>query len=245
MKASFDGTGEVLLITGGANGIGAALAAAAARAGSTVVVFDIDIKDCPLAGTPGIQLVEVDVTDRVGVWTAVDEIVDRYCRIDGLVAAAVVGPRIPVLDTDATQWTSAFEVNLHGVVWTCQAVMPHMVQARRGSVIVFTSGLALTGYPSAAAYSASKAAVIGFAKSLAAEVAEHRVRVNVVSPGVIDTPQFRAANRDADLDHWRHTTGVGDPDDVVGPLLFLLSDAAGMTGSTLTRERAFPRLATF
>src|SRR6266540_4324559 len=136
MKASFDGTGEVLLITGGARGIGAALAGAAARAGATVVVFDIDLKDADL---PGVELVGVDVTDRSAVWTAVDEVVDRHGRIDGLVAAAVVGPRMPVLDTDATQWTAALEVNLHGVVWTCQAVVPHMVRARRGSVIVFTS----------------------------------------------------------------------------------------------------------
>jgi NAD(P)-dependent dehydrogenase (short-subunit alcohol dehydrogenase family) len=62
---------------------------------------------------------------------------------------------------------------------------------------------------------------------------------------VIDTEQFRAANIGADLEHWRETLGVGDPEDVVGPLLFLLSDAAAMTGSQLTRERAFARLETF
>jgi NAD(P)-dependent dehydrogenase (short-subunit alcohol dehydrogenase family) len=68
------------------------------------------------------------------------------------------------------------------------------------------------------------------------------VRVNVVAPGVLDTEQFRSANVGADRAFWQDTIGVGDPEDVVGPLLFLLSDAAAMTGSVLTRERAFARL---
>jgi NAD(P)-dependent dehydrogenase (short-subunit alcohol dehydrogenase family) len=143
---------------------------------------------------------------------------------------------------DPADWTRTLQVNLDGVVWVCQAVVPHMVKRAAGSVVVFTSGLAATGFPQAAAYASSKAALTAFARTLAAEVAEHRVRVNIVAPGVIDTDQFRAANAGADLDHWRETTGIGDPADVVGPLLFLLSDAAAMTGSQLTRERAFARL---
>jgi NAD(P)-dependent dehydrogenase (short-subunit alcohol dehydrogenase family) len=242
MKAVFDATGDVIVVTGGARGIGAALAAACARHGATVVVLDIDLSDSPLTGTPGVELVEVDVSDRTAVSRAIDGVIERYDRIDGLVAAAVVQPRTPVLLTDPAEWTRALRVNLDGVVWTCQAVVPHMVEQKSGSVVVFTSGIALSGYPEAAAYTASKAALIAFAKTLAAEVADDRVRVNVVSPGVIDTAQFRAANVGTDLEHWRQTTGIGDPEDVVGPLLFLLSDAANMTGSQLTRERVFPRL---
>ena len=114
-----------------------------------------------------------------------------------------------------------------------------------GSVVVFTSGMAVTGYAGAAAYASSKAALIAFAKTLAAEVAQDRVRVNVAAPGVIDTEQFRGANAGADREHWQDTIGIGDPEDVVGPLLFLLSDAAAMTGSVLTRERAFAKLTNF
>ena len=240
MKLSFDATGEVVVITGGAQGIGAALAAAVNAAGGTAVVFDV-VKPAD----PVVEYVEVDVTDRSSVAAAVAGVVERHERIDGLVAGAAVQPRSPVLELDAVEWSRTLQVNLDGVVWACQAVVPHMVARRSGSVVVFTSGMASTGYPEASAYAASKAALVAFAKSLAAEVAGHRVRVNVVAPGVIDTEQFRAANTGPDREHWRDTIGIGDPEDVVGPLLFLLSDAAAMTGSVLTRERAFAKLATF
>jgi NAD(P)-dependent dehydrogenase (short-subunit alcohol dehydrogenase family) len=241
MRVTFDATGEVVVITGGARGIGAALAAAVGKRGGTAVVFDLT----PGPEAPGVEYVEVDVSDRDAVLKAVNGVIERHGRIDGLVAGAAVQPRSAVVDTDPDEWTHTLKVNLDGVVWVCQAVVPQMVEQRSGSVIVFTSGMAATGFPGAAAYASSKAALGAFARSLAAEVAEHRVRVNVIAPGVIDTEQFRSANIGADLEHWRETLGVGDPEDVVGPLLFLLSDAAAMTGSQLTRERAFARLETF
>ena len=240
MKVRFDATGEVVVITGGARGIGAALAAAVNASGGTAIVFDVLKPD-----DPAVEYVEVDVADRSAVQAAVSGVLERYGRIDGLVAGAAVQPRSPVLEHDPAEWSRALQVNLDGVVWTCQAVVPHMVSRRSGSVVVFTSGLAATGYPGASAYAAGKAALVAFAKSLAAEVAEDRVRVNVVAPGVLDTAQFREANAGADREHWRDTIGIGDPEDVVGPLLFLLSDAAAMTGSLLTRERAFAKLTTF
>jgi len=129
--------------------------------------------------------------------------------------------------------------DLDGVVWAVQAVLPTMRAQRSGSIVVFSSGLAHMGRAEAAAYAASKGALLPFVRSLAAEVAADRVRVNVLWPGVIDTPQFQAANPGAERQHWLETTGIGEPEDVVGPLLFLLSDAASMSGSTLTRDRVF------
>jgi NAD(P)-dependent dehydrogenase (short-subunit alcohol dehydrogenase family) len=240
MKVSFDATGEVVVITGGAQGIGASLATAVQAAGGTAVVFDV-----VAPANDSIEYVEVDVADRSSVQAAVDGVIERHGRIDGLVAGAAVQPRSAVLKLDPAEWTRVLQVNLDGAVWACQAVVPHMVARRSGSVVVFTSGMATTGYAGTSAYAASKAALVAFAKSLAIEVAEHRVRVNVVAPGVIDTEQFRGANVGADRDHWHDTIGIGDPEDVVGPLLFLLSDAAAMTGSVLTRERAFAKLSSF
>jgi len=239
VKVNFDATGEVVVITGGAQGIGAALAAAVNAAGGTAVVFDVS------RPARGIEYVEVDVADRTAVEAAVSGVLERYGRIDGLVAGAAVQPRSAVLEMDPAEWTRTLQVNLDGVVWACQAVVPHMVARQSGSVVVFTSGMAATGYAGAAAYAASKAALVAFAKTLAAEVAAARVRVNVVAPGVIDTEQFRGANVGADREHWRDTIGIGEADDVVGPLLFLLSDAAALTGSLLTRERAFAKLTSF
>lgn len=236
MKATFRADGEVLVVTGGANGIGAALARGYAQAGGTAVVFDVVTGD----GLDGVDQRIVDVADRAAVQDAVAAVVADHGAIDALVAGAAVQPRSDVVDMPADEWRQTLAVNLDGVHWCCQAVLPQMIERRRGAIVVFASGLAHMGRAQASAYAASKGALIAYAKSLAAEVAPHRVRVNTVFPGVIDTPQFRAANpTGGEREHWERTTGVGQPEDVVGPLLFLLSDAATMTGSTLTRDRAY------
>lgn len=240
MKATFDATGEVLIVTGGARGIGAAAARAFASSGGTAIVFDVAEPERP--GVPGVEHVTVDVGDRAAVHEAVAEVLSRHGRVDGLIAGAAVQPRVDVADMTEQSWRHAIGVNLDGVVWACQAVLPAMIAARRGTILVFASGLAHNGRAQASAYAASKGALISFAKSLAAEVAPHRIRVNTVFPGVIDTEQFRAANPPGgEREHWEKTTGIGTPEDVAGPLLFLLSDAATMTGSTLSRDRAYPR----
>ncbi|MCH5676630.1 SDR family NAD(P)-dependent oxidoreductase [Streptomyces gilvus] len=239
MKVRFDASGEVLVVTGGAHGIGAALARGYAAAGGTVAVLDVSPAE-ELDGVEGIEQYRTDVSDRDAVLTAVGKIVAAHGRVDALVAGAAVQPRTPVVDTRPEEWRRTLAVNLDGVVWSCQAVLPHMIEQRSGAIVVFASGLAHMGRAEASAYAASKGALIPFAKSLAAEVAGHRVRVNTVFPGVIDTPQFQAANpTGGEREHWERTTGIGTPEDVVGPLLYLLSEAATMTGSTLTRDRAF------
>lgn len=239
MRAAFDASGELLIVTGGANGIGAGLARGYAEAGGTAVVFDVVHGDA-LDGVARVEQVQVDVSDRDAVDAAVAAVINRHGRVDALVAGAAVQPRSDVATMDPQEWRRTLAINLDGVVWSCQAVLPHMTSARRGAILVFASGLAHMGRAQASAYAASKGALIAFAKSLAAEVADDRVRVNTVFPGVIDTPQFQAANpTGGEREHWQKTTGIGTPEDVVGPLLFLLSDAATMTGSTLTRDRAF------
>lgn len=237
MRAEFRAEGDVVIVTGGASGIGAATAAAIVEAGGMAVSFDLNA-----CGRPGVLSVEVDVSDRQAVHDAVERVVLEHGSVSGLVASAAIQPRIDVVTTTEDEWRRVMDVDLNGVVWACQAVLPTMIENHRGSIVLFTSGLASVGRAGAAAYAASKGAMIPFAKSLAAEVAEHRVRVNVIAPGVIDTPQFQSANpTGGEREHWTHTTGIGLPEDVVGPLLFLLSDAASMTGSLITRDRAYTR----
>lgn len=237
MRATFDASGSVTVVTGGSNGIGLAAARALAAAGGTVHVLDVVPPAEEVQGD--VHHLRTDVADRA----ALLDLAGRLGPVDGLLCCAVVQPRTPVLETSPEEWQRVIDVNLNGVVWACQAFVPGMVERGHGSVVLFTSGLATTGYPRASAYASSKGAIQAFARSLAKEVASSGVRVNLLSPGVIDTPQFRSANPGADLEHWRATTGIGVPEDVVGSILFLLSDAANLTGSLLTREMAFPRRA--
>jgi 3-oxoacyl-[acyl-carrier protein] reductase len=241
MRARFEADGDVIVVTGGASGIGRALARAAAAAGASVVVCDVDAAAMAgLSGVAGISTRRLDVADRDQVFAAMGAIAHEFGRIDGLVCAAAVQPRAAVHLMDAAEWQRVLRVNLDGVVWCYQAVIAGMIARRSGSIVAFTSGLAHQGWPEASAYAASKAALIAFAKSAAKEVAQHRVRFNLIAPGVIDTPQYRQANAGADDARWRASVGVGAPEDAVGPLLFLLSDQATMTASIISRDFAYP-----
>jgi 3-oxoacyl-[acyl-carrier protein] reductase len=241
MRAHFNFDDSVIVITGGANGIGRALAEAAAQAGGRVVILDLDraAMDVAAAASPLISCRPVDVGDRAAVFAAVADIEREFGRIDGLVCGAAIQPRKPVHEMSGEEWTRVLRINLDGVVWCFQAVINGMIARRRGAIVAFSSGLAHQGWPQASAYAASKGGLIGFVKSAAKEVAQYRVRFNLISPGVIDTPQYRAANAGADDASWKASLGVGQPRDVVGPLMFLLSDAATMTASILSRDTAY------
>jgi 2-hydroxycyclohexanecarboxyl-CoA dehydrogenase len=241
MRVRFDFEGSVLTITGGANGIGRALAVSAAEAGARVVILDLDqgAMDATARLNPRIAAMHLDVGDRDAVISTFGRIQREYGRIDGLVCGAAIQPRTAVHEMDPAEWRKVMAINLDGVVWCYQAVIGGMIARRSGSIVAFSSGLAGQGWPLASAYAASKGGLIAFVKSAAKEVAQHRVRFNLIAPGVIDTPQYRAANAGEDNERWRASTGIGDPEDVVGPLMFLLSDAATMTASTLSRDTAY------
>jgi 2-hydroxycyclohexanecarboxyl-CoA dehydrogenase len=242
MKITFDGTGEVVVITGGGNGIGRSLAIAANDAGARVVVCDLDQDAMRQLQRehPPISTRLLDVSDRNRVSAEFAEIERQFGSIDGLVCGAAIQPRCTVAEMDASEWERVIDINLNGVVWCCKAAIPSMVRRRKGSIVAFSSGMAHQGWPKASAYAASKGALIAFVKSVAKEVAKDRVRINLIFPGVIDTPQYRAANAGVDDERWRSSLGVGSPHDVVGPLLFLLSDAATMTASIISRDFAYP-----
>lgn len=242
MKARFEADGDVIVITGGANGIGRALADAVVRVGGRVVICDVDEKAMAEAEAANALIAtrRLDVSDRDAVMKTFAEIEAEFGRIDGLVCAAAIQPRNLVHETTPDEWRRVISINLDGVVWCYQAVVNGMIKRRRGSIIAFSSGLAHQGWPEASAYAATKGALIAFVKSAAKEVARHRVKVNLIAPGVIDTPQYRAANEGPDHERWKNSIGVGTPDDVVGPLLFLLSDAASMTASVISRDLAYP-----
>lgn len=241
MKARFEADGDVIVVTGGANGIGRALALGAAKVGAKVVVCDVDAAalEALKKENAAIDARRLDVGDRDAVMATLGDVERTHGRIDGLVCAAAIQPRHLVHETPPEEWRRVMAINLDGVVWCYQAVIAGMIRRRRGSIVAFSSGLAHQGWPQASAYAATKAALIAFTKSAAKEVAKHRVKFNLIAPGVIDTPQYRAANEGADHERWLASTGVGTPEDVVGPLLFLLSDAGTMTASLLSRDLAY------
>jgi 3-oxoacyl-[acyl-carrier protein] reductase len=239
MRARFEAEGDVIVVTGGANGIGRALACAAVQAGARVVVCDVDEAAMVTLSDVGISTRRLDVADRAEVLATLADVERRFGRIDGLVCAAAIQPRSAVHEMAPAEWERVLRTNLDGVVWCYQAVIAGMIARRSGSIIAFTSGLAHQGWPGASAYAASKAALIAFAKSAAKEVAPHRVRFNLIAPGVIDTPQYRSANAGADDARWRASVGVGQPEDAVGALMFLLSDQATMTASIISRDFAY------
>jgi len=242
MKARFEADGDVIVITGGGNGIGRGLALGAAKTGARVIVCDVN--EAAMASLtaehPNISALRLDVGDRDAVFKVFAGIEREHGRIDGLVCGAAIQPRRAVHEMPPEEWQRVIRTNLDGVVWCYQAAIGGMIKRRRGSIVAFSSGLAHQGWPEASAYAATKGALIAFVKSAAKEVAQHRVKFNLIAPGVIDTPQYRAANAGADHERWRASTGVGTPEDVVGPLLFLLSDAATMTASLLSRDFAYP-----
>lgn len=238
MHADFDFTGGVVIITGGANGIGAALARRCAGAGATVIVADVqDDAGTALAAEdhgPGrIEFEHLDVSSESEVTRVFSAVHERHGRIDGLVCAAIIQPIAEVAAVDPDDWQRVLSINVNGVVWACRAVLPAMTAQRSGSIIVFSSGTADMGKAGSSPYTTSKGAVAAFAKTLAREVAGSRIRVNVCRPGIIDTPQFRAANPGMD------TSRLDGPEEPVGPLMFLLSDAATMSGSMVTREMSW------
>jgi 3-oxoacyl-[acyl-carrier protein] reductase len=226
-----------VVITGGANGIGAVTAREAAKAGARVVVLDLDENAGKAVADEHVNITfrTLDVANHDEVLATVEQIVADHGRIDGLVCCAIVQPIVPVLELTPETLSAVFDVNVAGVVWMSKAVAPVMARQNSGSIVYFASGVVEIGKPNSTPYAASKGAVAGFARSFAKEIAPYGVRVNLCRPGIIDTPQYRAANPGADF------STLDRPEDAVGPVMFLLSDDATMTNSIVTREGTLPR----
>lgn len=234
---AFEFTGKVIAITGGASGIGAATARAAAEAGARVAVLDVndEMGAAIAAEHENISFQHVDVADHDAVTGAIQQLVEQTGRLDGLVCCAIVQPLIPVIEMTPEQLRRVLAINVEGVFWACKAAAPVMMRQGSGSIVLFVSGTAEMGKPDSSPYTASKGAVAGFAHTFAKEIQPYGVRVNMLRPGIIDTPQFRGSNPNADY------TKFDKPEDVVGPALFLLSEYATMTNSLVTREGSVPK----
>lgn len=242
MNMDFDFSGEVVVVTGGGSGIGAGFCKGCAAAGATVIAADIDGEAAQRVSKesegPGeIEGIELDVSSSADVEDFFEDVLNRHGQVDALIQSAAVQPRKPIIEMGREEWLKVMDVNLNSAFYMAQAVVPSMIERRKGSIVTFTSGLAKTGWAGASAYATTKAAIVAFTKSLAHELVSHNVRANVIAPGVTDSPLFTGPNTEEEQEYFRQQKGVGTVDDVVDLLMFLISDASDtLTGSVLDRE---------
>lgn len=244
----YDFRGQVLVVTGGASGIGAGICKAFADVGGTAICLDVNeqmamqLQDS-YSGPGSLKSFFLDVRDSKQVDIMFKQLIGEYHRIDGVVMSAAVQPRMNIADMNDEDWHKVMDINLSGVFYCARAIVPHMKSRRRGSIITFSSGLALQGWAATSAYAATKAGLIGFTKSLAREMVPYHVRANVIHPGITDSPLFTGTKTPEELEFFKKSDGaMGTVDDVVQLLLFLLSDASSsLTGLFINRDLIFTK----
>jgi NAD(P)-dependent dehydrogenase (short-subunit alcohol dehydrogenase family) len=178
---SSDFTGLVAVVTGGASGIGAAIADRLAAEGATVAVFD-------LAPSATHASFPVDVSDDATVRAGVDAVVERFGGIDVLVNNAGIGAQGTVEAASDEQWARVLDVNVVGTARVTRAALPHLRRSAHAAVVNTCSVAATAGLPERAVYSASKGAILALTRAMAADHLHEGIRVNCVNPGTADTP---------------------------------------------------------
>jgi 3-oxoacyl-[acyl-carrier protein] reductase len=226
---------KVAVITGGAQGIGRAIALGMAREGAKIVVADLQ-RDKAQSVADEIQklgaaalAVEVDVSSELSVEGLAQRTFERFGRIDILVNDAGVYLKSPVANKSEEEWDRTLNVNLGGNFLCARAFVPAMRRQKSGRIISIASSIAHTGAVGFADYAASKAAIIGFVKALARELGPDGITVNAICPGSANTDMPRRHRSEDEVLARLRATPLGhvlEPEDIAGPILFLASDAA-------------------
>jgi NAD(P)-dependent dehydrogenase (short-subunit alcohol dehydrogenase family) len=191
-----DLTNRHAIVTGGAQGIGLSVAERFLASGASVTLWDRDrellasaVRE--LGGRGTVDAVTADVTDAESVSSAATSTAEKFGRIDILVAnAGISGPNLKCWEYPVDAWKQIIEVDLIGVFLCCRAVVPLMLQQKYGRIVNVSSIAGKEGNPNASAYSAAKAGVIAFTKSLGKEVADHNIAVNCITPAAARTGIF-------------------------------------------------------
>ena len=233
--------GRRMLVTGGAKGIGKAAALRFLAGGAQVACLDMD--EAALAELErGFIALKADVTDTASVEKAVAEAAARMGGLDGVVNSAGVDLQSSLEDMTDAAWERLIAVNLTGPMKICRAAVPFLRAAGGGTIVNVSSGAGLQPLKFRSAYSASKAGLQMFSKSLAMELAEAGIRVNVVCPGAVETPLFRSSIAEGEtgevqLDAVRARYAlarIAEPDEIAAGIAFLSStEASYVTGVAL------------
>jgi NAD(P)-dependent dehydrogenase (short-subunit alcohol dehydrogenase family) len=228
--------GKVAVITGGAQGIGRAIALGMGREGAKVVVADLQAEKAKIvseevqaSGSDAIA-VEVNVASELSVQRLADQTFERFGRVDILINDAGVYLKSPVVSKTEEDWDRTLHVNLGGNFLCARAFVPAMRRQKSGRIISIASSIAHTGAVGFADYAASKAAIIGFVKALARELGPDGITVNAICPGSANTDMPRRHRTEDEVMTRLRSTPLGhvlEPEDIAGPILFLASDAAG------------------
>jgi len=238
--------GKVAIVTGGAQGMGRAIVERYAQEGARVVIADRtqaaaqDVAERIVAGGGTAVAVATDVTDQQQARAMVDAAVQQFGGLDILVNNAGVGKIVPFLETTEQDWDFMFDVNCKGLLWCSQAAARVMIeQGRGGKIINLASQAGRRGEALVLAYCASKACVISMTQSMALALAEHKINVNAIAPGMVDTPFWDEVDRQfaALLDlpigepkrRFSAAIPLGrieQPEDVTGAAVFLASSDA-------------------
>jgi len=242
--------GRVALVTGAATGIGLAIALRLARAGYDIAVADINAPGAEAAAKQlresGRQAaaIQCDVGDRQAAFRMAEEATRALGDIDLLVNNAGIARLGPLASFSEKDWRDLFKVNVDGVFFCCQAVLPRMLARRRGNIVNIASWNGKLGAPDFGAYSATKFAVIGLTQALARELASHGIRVNAVCPGIVAGTAMRAqVEREGQAFGLPPSSErakmiplgrLASPEDIANAVAFLASDeAAYMTGQAI------------